>query len=160
MQTLLFECECGNEFTTTFNKFKMRYKRQCNECTSSYGEQAISSYLKRNNVIFIYELNFDDCKDINVLLFDFAIFNKQGQLKYLIEFQGQHHYSPIRFNGIDQSIADENFKRVVRHDNMKKNYCLQKNIPLLCISYKDLSRIDSILSNLLLGGDGDVYFVS
>ena len=29
---LKFKCSCGNEFETTFDKFKSRNKRQCNEC--------------------------------------------------------------------------------------------------------------------------------
>lgn len=29
---LSFKCECGNIFETTFDKFKSRNKRQCNEC--------------------------------------------------------------------------------------------------------------------------------
>ena len=32
-EKLLFECSCGNQFTTSFDKFKGRNKRQCNECS-------------------------------------------------------------------------------------------------------------------------------
>jgi len=32
---LLFRCSCGNEFRTTFDKFKSRNKKQCNKCSSN-----------------------------------------------------------------------------------------------------------------------------
>lgn len=31
---LLFRCECGEEFWTSFSKFKSRNKRKCNQCTN------------------------------------------------------------------------------------------------------------------------------
>lgn len=57
---------------------------------TSVGEALIEQYLKLNNITFTKQFNFIDCiSEKNAkLLFDFAIFNKMGDLKCLIEYDG------------------------------------------------------------------------
>lgn len=49
---LELECECGNLFNTTFNAFKFKNKRQCNECgrKSSRNKQRISYTVIKNYI--------------------------------------------------------------------------------------------------------------
>lgn len=64
------------------------------------------------------------------LRFDFAVFDDNGYLDFLIEAQGEQHYKPIaRFGGV------KTFKRQQRNDIAKRNYCIQHNIKLVSIPY-------------------------
>jgi uncharacterized protein with PIN domain len=118
--------------------------KRCPVCASSKGEKRVRKYLKYNNIIFEEQYKFTDCKGIKrVLPFDFAIFNN-GKLLFLIEYQGKHHYESIkRFGG------EENFKKTKYNDNIKYNYCLLNNIPLIYIPYWEFNNIEDILDNYL-----------
>lgn len=66
-------------------------------------------------------------KDKAELRFDFAIF-KNDELKCLIEFQGEQHiYSSNGFYSED----------LIKHDEMKKEYCQKNDIPLYFLYYKE-----------------------
>ena len=43
--------------------------------------------------------------------------------------------------------AKTTFQYITNHDNIKYNYCVNKNIPLLLISYRDIKIIENILDN-------------
>lgn len=53
----------------------------------------------------------------NLLKYDFAIFNTDGSIKFLIECQGKQHYEPVKeFGGKSQ------FEYQVRNDKIKYEY--------------------------------------
>ena len=65
------------------------------------------------------------------LKFDFAIFNNQNKLKYLIEYDGTQH-----FEYTDSGWNTKNhFEYTQKHDELKNNYCKSNNIPLIRIKY-------------------------
>ena len=86
----------------------------------------IRQLLQENNIDFKQEFSFEDLKDILPLRFDFAIF-KNELLVGLVEFQGEQHF---------QSSNGFYSEDLVRHDQMKKEYCQKNNIPLVEIRYK------------------------
>ena len=58
----------------------------------------------------------------NLLKYDFAIFNTDGSIKFLIECQGKQHYEPVKeFGGKSQ------FKYQVRNDKRKYEYAKKNN---------------------------------
>jgi hypothetical protein len=79
-----------------------------------------------------------------MLKFDFAILNKDGSIKCLIECQGEQHYMPI-----DEFGGNRQYHAQVRNDQLKKEYIQKHNIELIEISYKDkkIEKIESILRN-------------
>jgi hypothetical protein len=111
----------------------------CPRCKASKGEKRIRNYLKENNISFTSQFRIKECKYKNTLPFDFAIFNKNDEFQFLIEYQGEQHYNSRFFNG-EQGLINTQ-----RNDEIKRKYCEDNNIYLLIIPYWDKNRIDEIL---------------
>lgn len=104
----------------------------CPKCKRSSGEDAIAKYLNAKNIKYKVQYKFKDCVYKRPLRFDFAIFNNDGSLRCLIEYQGEQHFKSISGWG-----GKKTFKTVQKRDAVKKNYCLKKNIPLIYIKYNE-----------------------
>ncbi len=110
----------------------------CPKCHQSKGEREIAKWLNAHNISYHTQHKFVDCKNIKELPFDFYLYDYNA----CIEFQGKQHYESIPFfNG------EEGFKKRVKNDNIKKKYCEDNNIPLLCIPYNE--SIENNLNNFL-----------
>jgi predicted Zn-ribbon and HTH transcriptional regulator len=129
---------CGYEYEGTPDGF-LRGNR-CPKCSCSKGENSIHEYLRRNNISYIPQYSFEDCVYKENLLFDFAIFDNEENLAFLIEFDGRQHYEVIDFFG-----GEEAFKKTKMRDKIKDDYCIDNEITLLRIPYWDYDKIDDIL---------------
>ena len=131
---------CGDKFITSLIKFTKHKGFLCNNCFSneSSGEHKVRIFLENNNIDFIQEYIFDDCKDKNSLLFDFYL----PVYGVCIEYQGEQHYRPIEYFG-----GEESFYLQQKHDQIKRNYCKHNNIKLLEIPYWE--DIEKVLNNFL-----------
>lgn len=103
----------------------------CPRCQETKGERYVRQWLESKNISYIYQKTFDDCRDKNVLPFDFYI----SDYNVLIEYDGQQHFEPIDFAGKGEVWALKQFKKTQHHDNIKNTYCQLNNIRLLRISY-------------------------
>ena len=73
--------------------------------------------------------------------FDFYVPDKNT----VIEFDGVQHFQAIgKFGG------QESFTQTKLNDNFKTEYCKDKEINLIRISYKELDKINEILSEKLI----------
>lgn len=99
----------------------------CRKCFQSKGELEISKYLDKTGVRYTEQFTFKDCKYKGLLPFDFAIFNEDGSLRCLIEYQGIQHFKEINFG----SSTFGEFETQEIRDNIKKEYCDKNNIQLL-----------------------------
>ena len=101
---------------------------------ASRGEIKIAEILQMNNLIFKEEYEFPDLKSPNgiPLRFDFAVFDDDGNLDFLIEFQGKQHYQPVSKFGGSRGLYQQQF-----NDNQKRQYCLLHNILLIEIPYTE-----------------------
>lgn len=133
---------CGHEWEVTLGHFFYSNSR-CPICASSKGEQIIRGFLIDNKIDFLEEYTFDGCRDIGLLRFDFAIFDKgKPNLKLLLEYDGEQHYEGWRGKGESLSI-------IQRRDNIKNGYCKKNNIKLIRIPYWDFSNLEEILQKEL-----------
>ena len=116
----------------------------CPECDviKYSGPIKITKFLVDNNIEFIPEYRFDDCRFKNPLPFDFYL----PELNVCIEFDGMGHYEKINHWEGDGTYGLEYTQN---NDKIKTNYCLDKNIKLIRIPYWDEENIPSILSKLL-----------
>jgi hypothetical protein len=87
--------------------------------------------------------------DVGLLRFDFGIFDNNGKLLFLCEYDGQQHFEPVVFGNFSFNIAVEKYNDLVRRDNIKNEYCKNKNIALLRIPYWEYDNIDVILSEYI-----------
>jgi hypothetical protein len=118
----------------------------CPKCKQSKGEKSIKYFLDKNNISHTTQYKYKDCVYKKELPFDFAVLNKDGLVKFLIEYQGEQHFNKFRFiNG------DKNFETRQLRDKIKYNYCKEHNIPLYYITYKD--NIEEKLKELPFDGD-------
>lgn len=119
------QCECGNIHYSTIGSLKSGHVSSCG-CLTSKGEQEIEKILIENNISFKKQVSFSDLKGEKggLLRFDFGIY-QNDTLLYLIEFQGEQHYDS----------SNSCFDNPKTHDELKKQYCKENNIPLLAIPY-------------------------
>lgn len=129
---LLFECNCGNKFFTTWQSFLWENKISCSECSkiSSKLENKVRYFLKNNNILFDEQKSYDECY-FNIkgkLRFDFCLYIKEKE--FLIEVNGIQHYKPIDFFGGSKGLEYQQ-----KRDAVKRRFCKKNNIPLLEIPY-------------------------
>lgn len=108
----------------------------------SKGEKKIREYLDNKKYLHIDQYVFDDCKDKTYLPFDFYLPEKN----LIIEYDGQHHFAPVTFNGITQKEAQNNHEATKYHDKIKDKYCADNGIQIIRIPYWDYKNIDTILN--------------
>lgn len=105
---------------------------------SSQGEIKIYDILNDAGIAFEEEYEFPDLigSSGRHLRFDFAVFDEDGDIDFLIEYQGKQHYTPVaKFGG------RKGLYRQKHNDALKRKYCLQHNIKLVTIPYYDDGRI-------------------
>ena len=109
--------------------------KNCPKCIMSCDEQVIYDYLTKNNIEFVFQKTYDNCRGKSKLLpFDFYI----PSINTLIEFDGRYHF-------IDIYGSLEERKRL---DKIKTDYCLANNIKLYRITYLDniIEKLELILN--------------
>lgn len=135
---------CNYEWQTRIVT-RTQYSSGCPKCKTSKGELAIETWLKNHDFTFKSQYKTQECKNKRMLPFDFAVWIDSKLI--LIEFNGEQHYN-IRKTGLFSN--QEKFAQIQANDIIKVNFCKSKNIPLLVISYKQLSKIDEIIPNFIL----------
>ena len=104
----------------------------CPVCRESKGERSIKHFLTKKGLSFKQQHRINQCRRKFPLPFDFAVFNEDGSLRCLIEYQGEQHFRPVKtWGGI------ENLLLIKERDEIKRKYCLDNNIPLYYVSYKE-----------------------
>jgi hypothetical protein len=112
----------------------------CPNCRNSKGENRILNFLKKNKIKFIKEKKYKDCKNKNILPFDFYL----PDYNMCIEFDGIQHFQAIeKWGGL------EKLKYIKTNDKIKTEYCKKNNINLLRVKYSE-KNIEEILKNNLL----------
>lgn len=132
---------CGNRWTA--NPGDLLSGTSCPKCNESKGERRVSRFLDKLKVNYKTEYRIDECRDLLPLPFDFAVFLDR-KLVYLIEYEGEQHFIPAEcWGGIDNMLSMQ------RRDEIKRDYCKKKNIPLIEIPYWDMEEIENILGSKL-----------
>jgi len=100
----------------------------CPICNESKGEKEISKILDKNNIKYIRQKKFKNCKYINQLLFDFYLLD----YNLCVEFDGKQHFEAIQYFGDEKGL-----KNTQKRDKIKNKYCFDNNIKLLRIKYNE-----------------------
>lgn len=132
------KCEkCSNIFQSVPVSLWRGRIRGCPVCekTKSLGECRVECYLRQHNIQFRTQERFLECKDKLCLPFDFYL----PQFNICIEFQGEQHYKK------ESLLWSE---ELIKHDEMKRQFCKQKNINLIEIPWYDIDNIDKYLIQL------------
>lgn len=144
-------CKCENVWRTTASNV-FNHLSGCPTCFSSKGEKAIGEYLKKHHMAFQGQFRLVTCKDKKTLPFDFVVFNRDGSLNSLIEYQGyQHFINPFQYKKND-FINKESVLKTQKHDAMKLSFCKKHGIQLIHIDHPQTtskSNKYSFIANLV-----------
>ena len=106
---------------------------------ASRGEIKIEDILRAAGLPFEEEYYFNDLISSTgrPLRFDFCVFDDNGDIDFLIEYQGIQHYEPKSKFGGWEGLRKQQF-----NDMKKREYCKQHGYKLIAIPYVDEGRID------------------
>lgn len=142
VKNLEFRCQnCGETFISSFVCFTQHGGQLCKNCSGieSLGEVKIRKYLEENQIEFLQEHWFKECRDIKPLPFDFYL----PEQSTIIEFDGIQHYK-------DTDYFRHSLEKVKSHDLIKEQYCKDNGINLIRIPYTKINHISSILDEQLV----------
>ena len=109
----------------------------CPICKLSKGELEIKHFLERNQIKYVREKKFKNCKDKRLLPFDFYL----PKENLCIEFDGEQHFKPINYFG-----GITNYEEIKKRDLIKNEFCEKNNIKLIRLDKTNLNDINEILS--------------
>ena len=146
------QCECGNICEVSGNLLKNNHKISCG-CINSKGELEIELLLKNNNYIYSKEVILPELlKETNrALRFDFVVYEKNGMINRIIEFDGKQHSKGPDTNYWGHTI--DTLETIQEKDQIKNNFCLKYEYKLIRIPYTKLGNIS--LNDIF----GDEYLI-
>jgi hypothetical protein len=124
----------------------LNIKQGCPLCKISKSENNVLSLIKEHvnyDTLFLHHKIIINEKPIYP---DFMII--KNNKKIIIEYNGEQHYKPVRFNNMDLKKAIKKFNKQKLRDNDLRDYCKYNNITLLEIPY--LWKSEKIINELLL----------
>ena len=105
---------------------------------ASRGEIKIEEILQNAELNFKEEYIFPDLKSSSgrPLRFDFVVFDDDGKIDFLIEYQGKQHYEASSKFGGKRGLYQQQF-----NDNKKRRFCALNDIKLIEIPYTEENLI-------------------
>ena len=105
---------------------------------SSRGEIKIHEILEESGLNYKMEFIFPELRSSNgkPLRFDFAVFDDDGNIDFLIEYQGKQHYEPSSKFGGKRGFYQQQF-----NDNKKRRFCALNDYKLIEIPYTEENLI-------------------
>ena len=105
---------------------------------ASRGEIKIEEILKDANLNFRMEYSFEGLASENgrPLRFDFVIFDDDGYVDFIIEYQGRQHYEASSKFGGKRGLYQQQ-----HNDNKKRRFCALNDITLVEIPYTEENLI-------------------
>ena len=118
----------------------------CPKSKSTYKEESVCQLLEKWGYRITRQKEFEDCIDKRKLRFDIYL----DDYNVLIEYQGEQHYYPISYDD-NQSLEEINnkYNYTILHDEIKRNYCIKNNIPLVEIPYWEYDDLEYYLFDKL-----------
>ena len=139
---------CGKENVKKFDNQLINGNTSSCGCLCSLGEQKIKQLLSENNISFKHDSAYDllTKETGRRLRFDFILLDQNDNVVRFIEFDGKQHFEGFS-GGVWEN--EEDFQNISERDNLKNNFCISHNIPLVRIPYSKLKtlQIEDLLSN-------------
>ena len=105
---------------------------------ASRGEILIEEILQEAGFVFKEEYVFPDLKSTSgrPLRFDFVVFDDDGKIDFIIEYQGRQHYEASSKFGGKRGLYQQQF-----NDNQTRRFCALHDFNLIEIPYTDENLI-------------------
>lgn len=125
---LQFVCDRGHKNYISWTNF-YNLGHGCSKCQESRGERQLGEILA---TLFPQKVKGQDNLDfLGRMTVDYSVRN----LQLAFEYDGQHHFEPTRYGGMNQKQAEKNFKLQQQRDERKNHLCCEKNYQLIRIAY-------------------------
>ena len=140
------QCDCGNTCIVSGKLLRDGHVSSCGCGIKSRGELEIEKLLNNLNINFSTQYKvYIQQKEYEVIqlhpyYFDFAIFDNNNQLQYLIEYDGIQHFTAQGYTSAWNT--QENLEKTQKRDAIKNQWCKENNIPLIRIPYTRLSTLN------------------
>ena len=131
--------KCGHQWLATPDN--LLHGGCCQECSAFPNEKKLGNILKKYGFKLERQKKYDDCRDKLPLPFDIYL----SKYNILIEYDGEQHYRPVNFGGINDEDAYENFLKTQYHDSIKTQYCQRNNIPLIRVPYWEKNNLETYI---------------
>ena len=129
------KCDCGNIVSVrqphllgTWKNGAIHYTISCGCSQESAGELYVKNMLNQLNINYKTQYVIPELSQW--MKFDFAIFNRRGELAFLIEYDGEQH-----FKSVEKWGGEEQLNIQKERDARKNAYCREQGIPLIRIPY-------------------------
>lgn len=132
--------KCNKVWKVNMSDFLNRNVR-CPFCAKSIGEIEVEKILKDKNIKFETQFSFKDLKYKKPLRFDFYL----PEYKSVIEVDGIWHAVPYKYQ--TDEISFNNLMERHYKDELKNQFCLDNNIPILRIPTYSFNKLKP--SNLI-----------
>ena len=155
----LLQIQCGN-CNQIFEKTCDVYQPFCKFCNSTKLEKTMMTYLKNKNIEFVNQKMYKDCLSEHNKQFRFDFYLPDNNV--IIEADGKQHFIPVRFRSKDYNIQ-EWFKIIQERDLIKTKYCIDNNIKIIRISYKEINdknSFENTMNNLMKKIKNEKYVFS
>lgn len=120
--------KCGHiNYISPDNLLRGKGCPACGIRQSSYMNQ-VEKYLQDNNIEFIKEKRFEECRNIKTLPFDYYL----PKYNCCIEVDGEFHYKNFEKRNSSNTVQ--------MRDNIKTNFCLKNNIELIRLPYFEFKK--------------------
>ena len=128
------QCDCGGKTIVDASNLRQGITNSCG-CIKSKGEMVINIWLNNHNINYIPQYSHKDIilQSGRHPFFDFAIFDKNQNLKCFIEYNGQQHYKASGYGWNNE----EQLQITQLRDKQKIEQCNKLNIPLYIIKYDE-----------------------
>ena len=105
---------------------------------ASRGEIKIEEILKEAELNFKMEYSFPKLRSTGgrPLRFDFVVFDDDGKIDFIIEYQGKQHYEPSSKFGGKKGFYQQQY-----NDNQKRRFCALHDFTLIEIPYTEENLI-------------------
>lgn len=135
------KCKCGNTYVAQGKLLRAGKITSCGCRFQSKGEEKIEEILLENDMNYAKEY-FVKLPNSGRAYYDFAIFNNEQKLLYLIEFDGQQHDAEgKKENGQGWGNSLELYLKTHERDLKKNRWCFEHDIPLIRIPYARLELL-------------------
>lgn len=106
---------------------------------SSRGEIKICDIFDQFGVNYKEEYSFSDLVSSSgrPLRFDFCVFDDNGNIDFLLEYNGIQHYEAKSKFGGAKGLYQQQY-----NDKMKRQYCLSHGYKLVTVPYWDMNILD------------------
>lgn len=133
-KTAKFQCKkCGYVWESSAHTM-VAYGKKCPNCEhASKGEAKVGEILEDWGIKFNGQHRFRNCYDLRPLPFDYYL----PEYNVCIEYDGEQHFRKINHWS--------NYEKTIKHDQMKNEFCINNNIPLIRIPYWEESDMEYYL---------------